>query len=371
MVCAPSSRKVAVALSLLLGIGYCSATIHTVSNLTPTPGQFGDIQSAINAASTNDTILVHGSQTAYTQISIDRQLVVIGSGFAPAAGLPTKIDYQGTSCTTFGDPHTIIITPAATGTQVIGFDLSENIYVQAGCDSVTISRCLFRLSYCIGGVEFLGGSTGSVVNENYFQMTPLGGGGFAHNNLLIANNVFLVGVGNGGGPTGISGFPSSGSNKIITNNVFYALDPNYTTGSGVASCEITNNIFCRVEPTFNNCNASNNINYNTVATDPWNANGNVDGGDNILNTSPQFVHQGDIDLGTFDYSTTFFGLSASSPCLSMGPNDPEMGVEGGDLFSYRHANASQLPYISSVNLPVNTIPNNGVLQLEVTSKTHP
>jgi hypothetical protein len=359
---------------LLLAFGFitCQATVYTVSNYTPTTGQFADVQSAIDAASNGDTVYVHGSLNWYAYpggLTISKQLVLIGPGFNPRKtnSVTATLEYSGPSCTIGGDPKCMSILPGASGTVIMGFSLSNRIDVAAGVNSITIRRCYFQGNICGAGVTFNGNDSGNVVVENYFKDARIACSNNSY--LLIANNVFLIDVANGG-PYGISNLNGSGSNRIITNNIFYSLYFNLNAVSNVVACDVTNNIFNQVNPNFASCNAANNINYNTTSIDPWNVNGNSDLGDNVLNTDPQFVNQALIDLGTFTLATDFFSLAPGSPCLSSGATDPDMGVEGGGIFNYVNADASMLPFIYSLHIPVNTVPAGGSIQIEVISKKH-
>ncbi|MEP7264551.1 MAG: hypothetical protein ABI772_08635, partial [Bacteroidota bacterium] len=57
------------------------ATVLTVSNQSPNPGQYTTIQAAINAATAGDTVYVHPSATHYAPFNLDRKLTIIGNGF--------------------------------------------------------------------------------------------------------------------------------------------------------------------------------------------------------------------------------------------------------------------------------------------------
>jgi hypothetical protein len=65
-----------------------SATVRTVSNNANSPGQFTDMQAAIDASTNGDTIYVHGSPTTYGNIYLNRSLTVIGPGYNPKKDLP-------------------------------------------------------------------------------------------------------------------------------------------------------------------------------------------------------------------------------------------------------------------------------------------
>src|SRR5688572_15959591 len=59
-------------------------TVRTVSNNPTNLAQYNTIQAAVNASSSGDTILVHGSPVRYAGFTItDKRLTIIGPGWAP------------------------------------------------------------------------------------------------------------------------------------------------------------------------------------------------------------------------------------------------------------------------------------------------
>ena len=71
----------------LLSMNICMniyGTVRTVSNNPANLAQFNTIQAAVNASSSGDTVLVHGSPTRYAGFTItDKRLTIMGPGWAP------------------------------------------------------------------------------------------------------------------------------------------------------------------------------------------------------------------------------------------------------------------------------------------------
>src|SRR5690554_6559770 len=59
------------------------AGISTVNNTNPSPGQYNDLQTAIDAAQSGDSLLIHRSRTSYGNATITKRLVLIGEGVLP------------------------------------------------------------------------------------------------------------------------------------------------------------------------------------------------------------------------------------------------------------------------------------------------
>src|SRR5690348_3604854 len=74
-----------LALSLALN---SFATVITVDNNANSPGQYSGLQTAINSAAPGDTLYVSGSVTSYGNVTINRRLTVIGTGYNPLKQMP-------------------------------------------------------------------------------------------------------------------------------------------------------------------------------------------------------------------------------------------------------------------------------------------
>src|SRR5215471_5505918 len=72
---------------LFVFLGFCVnvfATVRTVNNSPNSLAQYNNIQSAVDASVTGDTVYVHGSNVQYTAVTItNKRLVIIGPGWLP------------------------------------------------------------------------------------------------------------------------------------------------------------------------------------------------------------------------------------------------------------------------------------------------
>ena len=57
-----------------------NATIRTVNNGSVGAGQYTSVQTAVDASVAGDTIYIHGSQTTYGDVTLNKRLVLIGAG---------------------------------------------------------------------------------------------------------------------------------------------------------------------------------------------------------------------------------------------------------------------------------------------------
>src|SRR6266581_2334469 len=75
-------------LLIAFAAGNSFATVTTVSNNANSPGQYANLQTAIDNAADGDTLYVHGSPTSYGTINLNRSLTLIGTGYNPQKDIP-------------------------------------------------------------------------------------------------------------------------------------------------------------------------------------------------------------------------------------------------------------------------------------------
>ena len=253
--------------ALMLCASTTFATVRTVSNQIPNPGQYTTIQAAINASSAGDTVYVHGSPLSYSGFNLDRQLTIIGAGFEP---LSLNVN-----------PNTIILGGGAvsinnvnaSGSKLIGMFFNTNLNTTPGLHDITISRCKFAASSY--AISFSPNMYNVTITENYFEGNGLtygwnGSIGTPHD-FTIANNVFWnywYGYAFGGWD-GVA-------NVQVTNNLFYggANGPLSIVSGTSSGLMFSNNIFNKVSfGGLSSCTFSNNLTFLCTGNPPCINNG--------------------------------------------------------------------------------------------------
>ena len=157
------------------------ATVITVSNAPNSPGQYTNLQTAINAAAVGDTIYVHGSSTSYGNINLKKRLTLIGTGHNPSKSNPLVAQIAILQLDTLSSAS------GASGTKVIGFKLNQLL-----------------------GYAGTGGTKNVWVSRNYFnsssnaKVNVTGSGWTIENNIINPNSVVL----------------NNKANTVIRNNIF-------------------------------------------------------------------------------------------------------------------------------------------------------
>lgn len=303
------------------------ATVRTVSNSVGQPAQFTTIQPAITASSPGDTIYVMGSNVQYAGISIDRQITLIGAGYAPPTPAhPTNI-------------YSISMSAAAAGSRLMGFEVPYIAYLYA--NNLLVERCR------IENIYFTTGSINNVIRHCYLGYTDL----VQPASALISNNIF-----HGSGYL----IHSNSSSVIITNNLFMGYSA-YALYS-IANALITNNIFWGSTPvngTVMNCTFNNNITYQTSNnTIPYGTNV---GTGNQLNVNPYFTNAPAIGVNyTYNYDLLPFSTGNNA-----GTDGTDIGLYGGLAPLPGLGGVPRIPRITQFDLQYTVVPQGGSLNVQV------
>jgi len=315
--------------AILLATG-AQATVRTVSNAIGQPAQYTTIQPAINASSPGDTVYVMGSGVQYSGITIDRQLTLIGAGYAPPApAFSTNI-------------YTISLTAAGSGSKVMGVEVPYIFYLYG--NNVTVERCRIENLYLTAG------TTNNVIRHNYLSYTDLAMPASA----LVSNNIFHT-----------SGYliNSVTSSLIITNNLFmgysvYAMN-------NISNALITNNIFWGSTPVYagvTNCTFTKNMTFQTNNNViPYGSNA---GTGNLINANPLFTNAWNTAVNyTYNYQ-----LLSSSPGKNAGTDGTDIGLYGGVAPMPGLGGVPRIPRITQFDLQYSVVPQGGSLNVQVKAK---
>ena len=332
------------------------ATIRTVCNLPASLGQYSTIQSAIDASVNGDTILIQASTATYAGFNItSKRLVLIGPGFTPDVQV-SQPAYISSNCNINGS--------GSSRTEIQGLYFLGDaviIFINTSMDSLRFFR-----NY-INGISFYSGQTyrSFTFSGNYFRAS-ISTYQSVHQNFLFENNVFRA-PGNC-----MVGFNSGLNNNILFNhNLFYS-----GSGSPVNTfhemhyATFTNNIF--VERNFNatvyQCSFMNNITFNCSPNNPWDVNGNINQGGNIVNMDPLMVDQVYVNNGTAHQVSDF--TIAAGPANNAGTDAKDLGLLydaiGGR--NWIHGRNSRMPSVVSMVITNPVIETGGTLNINLSAR---
>lgn len=342
------------------------ATVLTVSNNQNSPGQYTDLEAAIDAASAGDTIYVAGSPNQYNWATIDKQLTMIGAGYNPnnQFGYSTKVG------TIYLTDDEVNVTDAS-GSVIMGFD-ADFIQVSNAdnINNITITRN--KSSINMGGASKT--HTNWYIRNNiidYNSSYASIAGSYYASNIYIQNNIILVNT-----RTAISEFDLI--SVIISNNIFLCHNTsinafgNNINGIKVENILITNNIFYGISTGgCDYCTFNNNISYGGSSL-TFNYDNNSFSG-NIENTDPLFES---VALYNFDF-TYNYNLQAGSQGENAGTDETDIGVYGGSYplpsggdVPWQTSAMPAIPQIIKMNINNAVLPAGGTLQVEIQAESN-
>ncbi|MBO9565377.1 MAG: hypothetical protein J7621_21550 [Niastella sp.] len=309
--------KFNVLVSSLILLGILQATVvqakvWRVNNTTGVAADFKEVSTAIaNALVVNgDTLYVEGTATSYATATLNKKIVIIGSGYLlSGTGANTGLQAMGQSTKI----SILNIDSLGTGSTIMG--VSTQFYLNSNVDDITITRC----EGYIGRYNTYPNSKivnltinkyiGYIDMVNYTLENP------RITNCILTNVVVLNTIING----------------LIRNNVF-------TTQVTLANSYITNNIFLSTTNI-----TSSTIKYNIAVTNVLPA-GN--GNQNNVSSTVLFVGTGSGDGR--------YMLKAGSPAIGAGEpingETPDVGAFG-TADPYRLSGIPPIPSIYMLTVP--------------------
>lgn len=324
------------------------AAVWTVSNNPNSPGQFTNLQTAIDAAGFYDTVMVAGSATSYGSISFGKPLVLIGAGYHNPFGNNTTVD----NITLLRQN----ISVSANGSKIMGFIISSYVTLNGtftgGVDStrtinnIAMERCQFNIfrfgSNAIN--TFKNDTIRNCLITGYIQL-------YSYNhkfqNIHLHNNLFSSASASG------SIYLAGASSSIISdltscylrNNLFL----NHITNcfSFIKNLVIENNIFYGAEPFGGTtCVLNKNLTYMCINNSiPGTGNS---GAGNLVNIDPQFINF-PVAGGAYSYSYNV-KLKPSSAGRNAGSDGTDIGIYGG-LKPYEVGANPCFPQMMEISFP--------------------
>jgi hypothetical protein len=324
---------------LLLSVfttSFAWATIINVNNNVNSPGQYTNLQTAIDNANQGDTIYVAGSSTTYGNIVMNKSLKLFGAGFNNPNGLNTTIGTialgrvnASTGANNSKISGVVCGNITLTGS-FTGGTISTNLM-----NDITIERCRFNntrvaLSASNNAIDYSNFSLkNNVFNmQNTFLVFSGSTTNSIYDNCIIENNIFDGGVFDVPNPN------IDVSAVLFRNNIFInktVAAPSFTMNASnpYPGPTFNNNIFYGVWPEgCVNCAFNNNITYfnnddHLVAS----KNPGSVGSGNIIGQNPQFVNY-PAGGGAFSFAHDY-NLQPASPGKNAGTDASDIGVFGG------------------------------------------
>jgi hypothetical protein len=351
---------------LFMFLSFCVnvfATVRTVNNSPNSLAQYNNIQAAVDASATGDTIYVHGSNVQYAAFTItNKRLIVIGPGWLPIRNF-APFPAQLLQMTISGS--------GSTGTEIQGLVFVGTITMNGTPppDNLRFIRNQFKSAVYVYNN---GTSSNYIFQSNWFDLgfVSVTSSGATYSNYLFQNNIFYATSTNGN----ISGFTNS-SGVLFDHNLWYGPTSIANTvncfGGSCQSLLLTNNIFVHRDAALYNSLSTfnNNITFGCRVDTPWLANGNGGVG-NIVNQDPQMFNQDSVNAGHENSLLNF--TVASGPANNAGTDGRDLGLMYNTvgILNWDFARMSRLPYIYNMNISNSTIAPGGTLTVQVEARKY-
>ena len=349
-----------IALCIALG---AEGAIISVNNNSSSPGQYSNLQMAINNSSPGDTIMVAGSNKIYEKapntsfVTVDKSLTIIGSGYNNIYGLSTKSGFyiHASHVTIMGFEILNLRIGTPPGPNTFG----------APIEDLTILRCRI-----VNNFSFVGEGSATpkltirrVSFYNNIITTPVkfwSTSGFAkpyihldtvdfQNNLFSSSWVGTI--------PAYQGDLTGAETLSFSHNLF--LSQNNATFQFVSGVVNENNLFYGANPQgCNNCVFVHNLTFQTV-NDTIPGPDNVPSTTNLIGVDPMFINY---PGGGFSFQHNYMFQSGST-AINAASNGSDIGISGGNFPFLIGANPA-IPQIQYLNIINATVPKDSTLFID-------
>ncbi len=305
-------KRTIFTLSLLLAITVLcdslSAAIRRVNNNTGVTGVYATLQSAYDASSAGDTLLIEGSNTNYGDLTIAQKLVIFGTGYQLANNPQTQSNLISSKL------GNLTYNVGADGSVVMGCTINSIIINE---NNITIARNYIANSApTTASITLNGNNTGIVIKQNAVwglitntpNKTP---------SVMIKNNLL-----------GRVVFTETIDAAMIINNTFwysYAVWGNGTYAIDVYKSTVSSNIIWCYDSRgslYFDSNQGNTIEYNYMnQANP----GAYSGTNNLFAQSIPFTGDGNY----YSLSDNVFSVTAGSAAETAAQGGGQCGMFGG------------------------------------------
>ncbi|MEO6541144.1 MAG: hypothetical protein ABIN74_09150 [Ferruginibacter sp.] len=323
------------------------AKVWRINNAPGVAADFTNVQAALSFASVvnGDTLHVEGSAVVYAGFTLDKRLVIIGTGYF-ISGANSNSGLQANPFTANFNSGSILFDSTGSGSTLIGLD---NFFLGIGAnqgsatDNITVTRCnINTLSQYYG---YTPGTimTGWKINKCYIAST-LDLTAQVVQNWEVTNNIFQ----------GSLNLNNTGNlNNLIRNNVF-------RNSINLYSAYFSNNIITGTTFTTTNVTIKNNL--SSGANLPA-------GNGNLINQSEAAIYQG-ISGNSTDGQ---WRLNGGSPAIGAGETisaiTPDCGAYG-TADPYKLSGIPAIPTIYLLTVPA-TVPSNATtMPITISTKSN-
>jgi hypothetical protein len=312
----------------------------SVDNKEDTNPMYKNLQDAVNAANTGDTIYVHSSTIAYGNIEIDKKIVLLGRTprTKPATIPNIEIKLSGSGTIIKGLSISNISTTFATDLLI-----QNNVISNISFGNPTTTK---RIATIRGNlISYIGYPKKTLITNNYItdrisSITEV-------NTTIITHNIFTY-----TGSSAITNSDNANGKKALIQNCMFIRSSTSPLSIRIANLNLTNCLLYNYGGATYEIDEENSTNFSVS--------------DILENTNPQFTTFNSDD---FSDITNNFTLRTGSPAIAAGLNSEDIGIMASG-YSYR---ATLHPYgVPTIQIVSSTghVPEKGTIKVTFTGKSN-
>ena len=323
------------------------AKVWRINNTPGVTADFTTGAAAVASASVinDDTLHFEGSSTAYAGFTINKRLVIIGTGYF-LTGANSNPGLQANINSANFNGAVIFFDSTSSGSKIIGLDnffFANGPVLGSATDNITLIRCRISSAGQVFGVIPNTKMAGWTINKCHFN----GGVSFSVfvlENWQVTNNIFL-GAGNMENASNV--------NNLIRNNVF-------RSAVNVFNAYFSNNIITGTTFTATNSTVKNNISSGT----------NLPAGNGNLNSQTDAVVfqglTGNSTDGQWRLRPGSTAIGAGETVASITPN----GGAYGTADPYVLSGIPEIPTIYTLTVPASVPSNATTMPITISAKSN-
>lgn len=350
---------------MLLICSLAEAKIWRLNNRPEVTADFTTFQNALAAASPGDTIYVEPSPNNYGDITVDKHVVIVGSGYWLDQNDSTQAYKELSKFTSLtfnsGSENSVV-----TGMHISKSGTNTNLNtIVINTDSITITRCYIKVwvndynsLYDFSGraIRVNGNRSNIIISQNwidsstnytsYTRTIDITG---IQSNMMVSNNFIRA---HGSNPTAFYMSENQSTQQVaLLNNVIWGNLVTYY-------CQHVNNIL--LTGSYNN--SSNDLTFNNLCNSSQYP---------AINNNQQNVDMSTVFIDYQSYIDNGYQLESGSPATGTGLNGGDCGAfghgSGGDPYVL-----SGMPAIPAIfEAQVNPVGSGSVpLEVQIKAKSH-
>jgi hypothetical protein len=334
---------------LFLLIAYTATTLltaqtYTVDNKPNANADFSNLQTAIETVPAGSTLLVQGSATNYGSLTIEKRVIIKGTGYFLNENSFTQTNFSSSKT------HTINLKAGSSGCIITGiessgfriYDGETNIsfiknrvkYIISAHSEPVVTNILILGNFIYGFYQW--------TNPGTSYSIRVGSGSVISGNICASSGIY-------------------GDNIVFTNN---------RAGSiRITNSNVNNNIFSGVNLPDVTSTSNTNSFQNNIYHHPTNSTTSSDSFDNILTGDDLFIDNTDSRYS----SDGSYILKSGSPAIGAGINGVDCGifyeVDGVDA-GYKLSGIPDIPNIYEFNVPITGYSSSSGLQINIKVKSN-